>query len=94
MRLVHSVHSSLASLNRILRGSSLLSTDVHRVAGALLRHEVWCDWGEFLTVAVTQFRVTTQLTTGDGCKIHDKNLKIGCVAIPDRVTAGVCKFAA
>ena len=49
VRLVQSVHSSLASLNRVLRGSSLLSTDrgssllstdVHRLAGSLLRHEV------------------------------------------------------
>ena len=40
VRLVQKVHSSLASLNRVIRGSSLLSTDVHRLAGALLRHEV------------------------------------------------------
>ena len=38
VRLVQSVHSSLASLNRVLRGSSLLSTDVHGLAGSLLRH--------------------------------------------------------
>ena len=40
VRLVQCVHSSLASLNSVLRGSSLLSTDVHRLAGSLLRHEV------------------------------------------------------
>ncbi|CAI8045536.1 Cytoplasmic dynein 2 heavy chain 1 [Geodia barretti] len=44
VRLVQKVHSSLASLNRVLRGSSLLSTDVHRLAGALLRHEVPVSW--------------------------------------------------
>ena len=38
--LVQTVHTSLAGLNRVLRGSSLLTTDVQRLAAALLKHEV------------------------------------------------------
>ena len=38
--LVQAVHSSLADLNKVLRGSALLTTDVQRLARALLRHEV------------------------------------------------------
>ena len=40
VRLVQTVHTSLAGLNRVLRGSALLTTDVQRLARALLRHEV------------------------------------------------------
>ena len=40
VRLVQAVHSSLADLNKVLRGSALLTTDVQRLASALLRHEV------------------------------------------------------
>ena len=40
VRLVQAVHSSLAALNKVLRGSSLLTTDVQRLAGSLLKHEV------------------------------------------------------
>ena len=40
VRLVQAVHSSLADLNKVLRGSALLTTDVQRLARALLRHEV------------------------------------------------------
>ena len=40
VRLVQAVHSSLADLNKVLRGAALLTTNVHRLATALLRHEV------------------------------------------------------
>ena len=40
VRLVQAVHSSLANLNKVLRGSALLTTDVQRLARALLKHEV------------------------------------------------------
>ena len=40
VRLVQTIHSSLAELNKVLRGSSLLTTTVQRLAAALLRHEV------------------------------------------------------
>ena len=42
VRLVQSVHSSLASLNRVLRGSSLLSTDVHNPFSDMSECE--CVW--------------------------------------------------
>ena len=38
LRLEQAVHSSLAGLNKVLRGSALLTTDVQRLARALL---VW-----------------------------------------------------
>ena len=41
VRLVQTVHSSLADLNKVLRGASLLTTDVQSLAAALLRHEVY-----------------------------------------------------
>ena len=41
VRLVQTVHSSLAGLNKVLRGSSLLTTDVQKLAGPLLKHEVF-----------------------------------------------------
>ena len=45
VKLVQAVHTGLASLNRVLRGSSLLTTDVQSLGGALLQHQVcgvWC----------------------------------------------------
>ena len=42
IRLVQTVHYSLASLNRVLRGSSLLTPAVQKLASSLLRNEVNC----------------------------------------------------
>ena len=38
--LVQRVHSSLAALNKVLRGSSLLTPAVQKLASSLLRNEV------------------------------------------------------
>ena len=40
IRLVQTVHSSLAALNKVLKGTSLLTPSVQKLAGALLKHEV------------------------------------------------------
>lgn len=40
LRLVQTVHSSLAALNKVLRGSSLLTPSVQKMAGSLLKSEV------------------------------------------------------
>ena len=40
IRLVQSVHASLAALNRVLKGTSLLTPTVQKLAGSLLKHEV------------------------------------------------------
>jgi len=49
VRLAQTVHSNLAALNRVLRGTSLLTPSVQQLARALLKHEVptsWCDLWE------------------------------------------------
>ena len=40
LRLVQTVHSSLAALNKVLRGSSLLTPSVQKMASYLLKSEV------------------------------------------------------
>ena len=40
VRLAQTIHSNLAALNRVLRGSSLLTPSVQQLARALLQHEV------------------------------------------------------
>lgn len=40
VRLVQSIHQSLASLSKVIRGTSLLTADVHKLATALLNQEV------------------------------------------------------
>ena len=52
IRLVQTVHSSLASLNRVLRGSSLLTPAVQKLASSLLKNEV-----NFLQIAIAIPRV-------------------------------------
>ena len=74
VRLVQKVHSSLASLNRVLRGSSLLSTDVHRQAGALLRHEVRELCGLFVSL-----RDDIGSSCASVCMLHHCN-RPGCKA--------------
>lgn len=40
INLIQVVHSSLAALNKVLKGSSLLTPSVQKLAASLLRHEV------------------------------------------------------
>ncbi|TRY83670.1 hypothetical protein DNTS_027964 [Danionella cerebrum] len=44
MRLVQSIHQSLASLSKVIRGTSLLTADVHKLATALLNQECPLSW--------------------------------------------------
>ncbi|NXK72907.1 DYHC2 protein, partial [Amazona guildingii] len=44
IRLVQSVHQSLASLSRVIRGTSLLSSEVQRLATALLNQKCPITW--------------------------------------------------
>ncbi len=41
VHLVQMVHASLAELNKVIRGNALLSSDVQKLASALLKNEVW-----------------------------------------------------
>lgn len=41
IKLVQSVHASLAALSKVIRGTQLLTNDVQNLAAALLMHEVW-----------------------------------------------------
>ena len=34
------IHSSLSALNKVLKGVTLLSTAVHKLASSLMKHEV------------------------------------------------------
>ena len=43
IKLVKSVHSTLSALSKVIRGSSLLTSEVQTMAGALLMQEV--SWG-------------------------------------------------
>ncbi|XP_069664408.1 cytoplasmic dynein 2 heavy chain 1 isoform X2 [Haliaeetus albicilla] len=44
IRLVQSVHQSLASLSKVIRGTSLLSSEVQRLASALLNQKCPVSW--------------------------------------------------
>uniref|UniRef100_A0A9J7YQK8 Cytoplasmic dynein 2 heavy chain 1 n=1 Tax=Cyprinus carpio carpio TaxID=630221 RepID=A0A9J7YQK8_CYPCA len=44
VRLVQSIHHSLASLSKVIRGTSLLTADVHKLATALLNQECPLSW--------------------------------------------------
>jgi dynein heavy chain 2 len=44
IQLVHSIHSSLSLLNRVLKGSSLLMPSTHLLAQSLLNHQVPSTW--------------------------------------------------
>ena len=44
INLIQVVHSSLAALNKVLKGSSLLTPSVQKLAASLLRHEVCLAW--------------------------------------------------
>ncbi|XP_023776222.1 cytoplasmic dynein 2 heavy chain 1-like [Cyanistes caeruleus] len=44
IRLVQSVHQSLASLSKVIRGTSLLSSEVQRLASALLNQKCPVTW--------------------------------------------------
>ncbi|XP_026115691.1 cytoplasmic dynein 2 heavy chain 1-like [Carassius auratus] len=44
VRLVQSIHQSLASLSKVIRGTSLLTADVHKLATALLNQECPLSW--------------------------------------------------
>ncbi|KAJ7398962.1 hypothetical protein BTVI_119896 [Pitangus sulphuratus] len=46
IRLVQSVHQSLASLSKVIRGTSLLSSEVQRLASALLNQKNWVEKAE------------------------------------------------
>ena len=48
--LVQRVHSSLAALNKVLRGSSLLTPAVQKLASSLLRNEVECLTKDFVLI--------------------------------------------
>ena len=41
VRLVQLVHVSLAELNKVIRGNTLLSSQVQKMASSLLKNEVW-----------------------------------------------------
>ncbi len=40
VQLVHTIHTSLAELNKVIRGNALLSSDVQKLASGLLKNEV------------------------------------------------------
>ena len=40
IKLVHSVHATLAALSKVIRGTQLLTTDVQNLASALMNQEV------------------------------------------------------
>lgn len=40
VRLVQSIHASLASISKVIRGAILLSEEIHVLANSLLKHEV------------------------------------------------------
>ncbi|XP_057206860.1 cytoplasmic dynein 2 heavy chain 1 isoform X3 [Triplophysa rosa] len=44
VRLVQNIHQSLASLSKVIRGTSLLTADVHKLATALLNQECPLSW--------------------------------------------------
>uniref|UniRef100_A0A8B9L0C8 Cytoplasmic dynein 2 heavy chain 1 n=1 Tax=Astyanax mexicanus TaxID=7994 RepID=A0A8B9L0C8_ASTMX len=44
IRLVQSIHQSLASLSKVIRGTCLLTADVHKLATALLNQECPLSW--------------------------------------------------
>ncbi|XP_064157010.1 dynein cytoplasmic 2 heavy chain 1 isoform X2 [Anguilla rostrata] len=44
VRLVQSIHQSLAALSKVIRGTSLLTADVHKLATALLNQECPLSW--------------------------------------------------
>ncbi|OXB57863.1 hypothetical protein ASZ78_016437 [Callipepla squamata] len=46
IRLVQSVHQSLASLSKVIRGTSLLSSEVQRLASALINQKNWVEKAE------------------------------------------------
>ena len=43
VKLVQSIHASLASLSKVIRGTQLLTNDVQKLAAALLEQEVRAD---------------------------------------------------
>lgn len=40
VRLVQSMHVSLAGLSKVIRGTTLISADIHKLAHSLLHHQV------------------------------------------------------
>lgn len=42
IKLVQSIHSSLAALSKVIRGTQLLTSEVQNLAAALLNQEVSC----------------------------------------------------
>ncbi|XP_030632529.1 cytoplasmic dynein 2 heavy chain 1 [Chanos chanos] len=44
IRLVQGIHQSLAALSKVIRGTSLLTSDVHKLATALLNQECPLSW--------------------------------------------------
>ncbi|XP_071990308.1 cytoplasmic dynein 2 heavy chain 1 isoform X1 [Engystomops pustulosus] len=44
IRLVQSIHQSLAALSKVIRGTSLLTSDVHKLASALLEQKCPLAW--------------------------------------------------
>lgn len=43
IKLLQTVHASLASLSKVIRGTALLTAEVQAMAGALLKQEVSSD---------------------------------------------------
>lgn len=43
IKLVHSVHATLAALSKVIRGTQLLTTEVQELASALMNQEVILD---------------------------------------------------
>jgi dynein heavy chain 2 len=46
VKCVQTIHSQLSALNKVLKGSSLLTEEVHRLGSALLQHTVPSEWEE------------------------------------------------
>ena len=58
IKLVQSIHSSLAALSKVIRGTQLLASDVQNLAAALLNQEVFF-------VFVIMFKVYTCVLEAD-----------------------------
>lgn len=62
VKLVKSVHGSLAALSKVIRGTQLLTKDVQNLAAALLTQEVKCQGsfcGEKLSISILSIRASS-----------------------------------
>ncbi|CAM1329611.1 Uncharacterised protein at_DN1743, partial [Pycnogonum litorale] len=44
IKLVQSIHTSLAGLSKVIRGTALISADIHKLATSLLHHQTPASW--------------------------------------------------